>query len=1068
MSSKGPDVVSKLTLLHLSDLHWAPHLATDLTIVTDALQRDLQSYCATNGIEIDAIIFSGDLALGGDEPDWFKQAYERFLKPVSKTCDVPFDRVYVAPGNHDIAREHVRKIPSIHQGLEKQLTSVGDVNRLIDINHVNGSEVHQSLGRMRNFYDHHDAENPDHQGHSVFFRTHKFQQGDRSIGVASFNSAWMATGEGDDVDFRKLVLGERAVDLALADLTGCDFKIAVHHHPLDWLRPHDGDAVDLLLRRAFDLSCSGHVHQARPTMSLDASGTCVTSQAGSVYAGREFFNGYQIVEIDLPARDYVFHVREYINRRREFAPAVRVSGDGKLAISAPKKNQSKIEKVELFLRGSRSRVREILEQQMTLAGGDGDAPGQFLMDTFVVPPLAEKRYADLDGDGHIVKNIEVNDFLFGEDNCVFIGTRHSGKTTLAYYLTYMIAFGPHTRPQIPVYIDTRSFKFNPYAIRSALGHFFDSSISNQDAKDYAKEGLFSFIFDNCEADAKTLAKIAGFADDYPECRHIVFTSPNTDGVSPDRFINENLPEFTKIYIEDLNRGRIRALSKQWAANRDDGDELYDLVINQLVRDGLPRTPYMVSLLIWAIKQKKKMEKINEAILLQAMMDHLLGKADFRLAKRGALNPIGKEITLQNFASFAKAKGSVVQEDEAVQFLIDFFKRKRLPFIGADVLEKLIDCGILSRKGDEIAFRYEAFQEYFLAKHFLNNKKELSVVLADLNFLNFRREIELLAGLQPENDELIDAISKVLNDRVPRRFLNCDADKFDEIASSELDIHLTRKDLKKIKETRLTQEQIDEMLDEADRRALSRGDRTVRESLNRAGGNLKAAVQEREAEGIEDDRKTGIGPMRPSTHMAAVDLLARVIRNSDFTDYEVKGPATKRVLDSWTKIFVLIMEEIDAMLDAPAKQDDAISDEVLASMRYFLAKLIFGNISGALIHHIASPTIAETLHSLIEEGEFSSGEHLLSIFILEDIDDEKWQELWSDQIEKEGQSGFVIDSFVQRLLYLTYSKALDAKQERRVDFLVDKIEKRLGWSTKQKSEVLQQMKRARDLRRLADD
>lgn len=1050
----------------MSDLHWAPHFQHDLRVVSEALLQDVDNYCSKNGISINAVIFSGDLALGGDDPAWFKGAYENFLVPISQQLDVPMERVFVAPGNHDISRELVRKIPSIHRGLAEKLTSNQAINRVIDTEHEDGSETAQSLGRMKNFYAEHDERHPTHSGTSPYFRTGTFAHGDRTVGVACLNSAWMATGESEDSDHRKLVLGERAVDMALADLEGCDFKIAVHHHPLDWLHPTDADAVDLLLRRSFDLSCSGHVHQSKPRLTMDGSGCCIASPTGSVFAGREWFNGYQIVEIDIPDRRYTFHVREYFDNRREFDRAVRVAENGLVEFQNPVlHDRSRIDKVESFLQGSRGRVRECLESQMTLVGDDETKPN-LRIDDFVAPPLIEGRANSIDGSGSDAQDLSIESFLSRTDNAVVIGSRHSGKTTLAYYSAYMLAYGPGLIPQIPVVIDTRNFRFNPYSIRGQLGELYERSLSNPEAKAYAAEGIFTFLFDNCSCGEESFKKIADFAEEYPDCRCLVFASPNMDGVSPDRHFNEHLPNFTKIHIGALTRGRIRALSRQWSNGDRDGDATYETVINQLVRDGLPRTPYMVSLLIWAIQQKKELVKINEALLLQNMMDHLLGKADFKQSVRKVLNPVGKEITLQNFAYFIRSKGSVVDENEANEFLIAFFKRKALPFIGSDVLEKLIERGILHRRNGKVAFKYEAFEEYFYAKHLQSNRAELNVTLEGLNFLNFRRELELLAGLRPENADLISAIEKVLDSRVPDRFRKCNIGEFDRISGSELDIQLTKADLGQIRRTRLTNEKVDKMLDEADRRALARGERTVRESLERAKGNVRTAAEEREAESISKDQLSDSMPIRPSTHMAAIDLLARIIRNSDFTDYDSKGPATKRVLDSWTKIFLLIMDELGAML-AVIENDEGekIPDKETESIKYLLAKFIFSNIGAALIHHMASPTMADTLHALIEEGEFTTGEHLLTLFLLEDIDDESWMDLWIEEIEKKDQSGFVIDSFVQRLLSLTYTKALDTEQEKRVHHLVDRIEKKLGWTNEKKSEVIQQMQKARDLRQL---
>ncbi|MDA9399707.1 hypothetical protein ACM42_23610 [Bradyrhizobium sp. CCBAU 25338] len=51
-------------------------------------------------------------------------------------------------------------------------------------------------------------------------------------------------------------------------------------------------------------------------------------------------------------------------------------------------------------------------------------------------------------------------------------------------------------------------------------------------------------------------------------------------------------------------------------------------MEQLQRAGLRRSGYIISLMIWAIKNKSQSEILNEAVLLQNLIDYVLGRMDY--------------------------------------------------------------------------------------------------------------------------------------------------------------------------------------------------------------------------------------------------------------------------------------------------------------------------------------------------------------------------------------------------------------------------------------------------------
>jgi predicted MPP superfamily phosphohydrolase len=1053
----------------LSDLHWSKSIARDVDIVFDALKEDLKELAKT-GITPDLCIFSGDLAIGGDDIDVIDDAWQAFITPLSQFLSLSPCRVFVTPGNHDIARETVRSIPTIDASLRTSLTSIQAVNKFIDSPASPSSESGLALKRMDNFYVVHDTRTADPISATPYLRTYSVDIDGLKVGVACLNSAWRATGEKDDIDYGHLLIGERNIDSAASDLADCDYRIAVHHHPLDWLEPSDHRAVDLVIKRQFDLTCVGHLHNASPEKLVNSNGSCIVSQAGSIFAGRAWFNGYNIIEVDIPSRTHRVHVRSYFDEGRRFDKATNVCRDGVIEFTSdPNVDRRRIDLVELFLRENRQILRDSVANHLNLIGSD-EFDAESLIRQYVTPPIVRRRLATDEGNTEQSNKIySVSEIISGHDNILIIGERHTGKSSLAHYIAHELVFGKGRCDTIPLVIDLNQHKYNKYSLRRAVRSYYETIPVGFDIDSAINDGIFTFIIDNLPVSEQDMKALASHIDEHSACRWIAMGTPNTDGVSPDRLFKEHLPSFAKFGIRELNRAGIRAVARIWTRGSDsDASRVYDAVMRQLQRDGLPRTPYMISLLVWAIQQKIGRQSLNEATLLENIIDHLIGKADFRLASRSAFSPRAKEITLQAIAQFMFDRGGVAGENDTLSYLISFFESKKVPYVASDVLDKLVSCGVISRDGDGVRFKYPAFQEYFMAKKLGSDAAVLGHYLKDLNFLQVRRELELLSGLRQENDEIIQSIMTLLNSRVPDIFSRINVKDFDSDERSRLQPGTTLSQLNRIKKKRLTYAQFDAMMDEVDRRALSRGERPLSESLERADGDYVAAAREREAESIAIDANDIRKPLSPYTHMAAIDTLARVIRNSDFSDFAVKGPAVRMVLESWVRIYLLVIEELKALIAASdSDASSPINEKDRALLNYIVSKWVFSIIGRGVVDHMSTPSMAGTLTSFLDSGEISTGEILLVLYLLEDIDANDWRQHWSALIADKSRSGFVIDCIVTRLGVITHSKALDDDQAERVREIVDEIQRRLDWTPQKKNEVLQDLKDVANLAALGD-
>jgi predicted phosphodiesterase len=323
-----------LTILHLSDFHWNCSNARNMKIVVGALCEDLRRLRNDEQLIPDLAIFSGDLVQAGEEPTTFAAAYDALLVPMLEAAGLTAERLFMVAGNHDIARSVVRENKILEQGLRSELTGGDAVNAFIDAL-PQRKEVNQlALARLANFEEFiRSVDGKASRTLSPLLRTYVAEISGRKIGIACFNTAWRATGEPDAVDRHLLLLGERNVDIAIADLSEVDLRLAIFHHPMDWLAEFDEVAVASRLYSSFDILFFGHTHRGFPEARTTPIGSSILSQAGCLYQTRDYFNGYQILRIDPVAGNAEFLIRTYNdNPRRGFDKALNIAADGRLSI----------------------------------------------------------------------------------------------------------------------------------------------------------------------------------------------------------------------------------------------------------------------------------------------------------------------------------------------------------------------------------------------------------------------------------------------------------------------------------------------------------------------------------------------------------------------------------------------------------------------------------------------------------------------------------------------------------------------------------------------------------------
>jgi calcineurin-like phosphoesterase family protein len=280
--------VGALRWLHLSDLHLGSEDGYGHDIVLQALVAAFRDGGTLAARRPDVVFCTGDVAQSGRKEQY--GAAGRFFDALSGATGVPFERIFVVPGNHDLDRDLVsRSFVLPLESREQADAFFGDAGTRDRRFAFERFEAYAEFQQSR-FSLPLSAARP--------FVLTRCRVGAEVVGVIGLNTAWLAH---QDDGQGKLVVGERLVRQALKELDEADepatVRVALLHHPLDWLRDFERDSVKGLLLESVDYILHGHLHTQRPEVVRGPEGDAVVLAAGAAYQGRKWPASALLVEL---------------------------------------------------------------------------------------------------------------------------------------------------------------------------------------------------------------------------------------------------------------------------------------------------------------------------------------------------------------------------------------------------------------------------------------------------------------------------------------------------------------------------------------------------------------------------------------------------------------------------------------------------------------------------------------------------------------------------------------------------------------------------------------------------
>lgn len=1072
----------KLTILHFSDVHWHAKNEEAVKTVQTAMIEDINTLKAQEGIKFDFALFTGDLVLAGENRDDFDKAHSAVIKPILDAAELNEDLLFICPGNHDASRKTVREADYIEQGLRLSLNSVDAVNehlRRLDVNDVNAKHA---MGRMTNFEDYLRRTFRSADATSGTVKIYKTEINGATIGVASFDNSWRATGEAGGVDRNNLLLGERNVDFAVEQFADVDLAIGIFHHPGSWLTEFDAASVLPRLTEGFDLLAYGHVHTTEPEIKTTVNGNALMSQSGSLYAGRDYYNGYQIIEIDTEICRAAYRLRTYFDKLgRRFGPAENIVADGKASFNYRPTRGSFDPNVERALREIRPEVRRLALDQLNIS----DLGAEFRSDphdAFICPPIFASDHeehetvepteeGEASGEERLEhsprEELSLSSVLESDRNYLLVGAREVGKTSLAHYAAVLVSEGQTDKPRVPIIVDYRKFKGNLYSLKRLAAAYLGTLKCGFDFEEALKNGSVVIIVDNFSGlDPSKKDGLQSLISTSPNAKWLLLSDSRFGALNKEANGNDILEGVSIAKISALPRRSIRTIVKRWCDRTGASDEVtFTTVMDHIRNSDLPRTGYIVTLLLWALQQNDKLERINESVLIMNMVDYLIGKADFRGALEGEFDATSKEITLQSFAIFLREHGGIASSNDATEFLISFFRDKGLNYDAKSVLTKLCNCGVLTENANTISFKYRCFQEYFIAKHIGSSDKRLKESYLNRAFLANQRELQIFSGLSRENDELIDEVMFQLKNYSPEAIKSISLNRFEDVIEEESSVGISREKLRRIRKKKLTATQVDDLMDAAEAKLATNGKKSTtrksRSDLEDSNNDRPSAVNSLDAEA--DASVLSQPSLKIPAFMSALSLLGKVLRNSEFTAKERKAEGVRVYTQNSVKFFLLMYEVIsDVFSDMvnSVNQDEAVLDEeAIRGLHYFLTKRMMLFVDSRMVDDLASVKLIPVMEEILNSSETSTSEKTFLVGVQLDCPNPNWNTHWAKH-SKEFKKHRISNEFLaDKLWQHIHTKALDSKEQGKVEQAALELELALGRPKAAKSAILQGIRSA---------
>ncbi len=872
--------MNNIGLLHLSDIHICEENQATISHLLKLLEDDITQLSSSEHFDINAVCITGDLINAGNKHEReFEIFIDNFYLPLLSFLHLKEDAVFIVPGNHEIDTSQIDELTE--QGMVSLLTNSESTH---DLMYKNTSTA---LKRIKYFQDIYSLLCLCPTSYmDDFCRCYSVNIKGVNFGFACLNSAWRSSGKGC-VERGKMIIGQAQVESAINHIKDAHIKVCLVHHPLDWLLEYDKFDVERAFSK-FDIVLNGHIHALDSKSIVAHNGATLISTCGKFFPTKDSYNGYSIISIEPNIGNGIVYLRQYYSQPRDcFDKCLQLYDDGIFGFNVVSKDPILICAYEI----THDLQPGFVEYANSFFISNFITPHskKSLEEAYIIPPLGKKSEYQKEtmsefGDYHSFNKSNgfySLDTLLSETkrNLLILGRKEYGKTTLIHHMVNIYLKNYNIYGVVPFIINCSEDFSGKYPIEKKSEKFVidfgteSLSIKLANIIALAEKGICVFFFENFEtAGEKEIEKIKCFVEKYPKNRFIFSAIETIDINEINHAVDAILSEVSRVYIHSLGKHQIRHLAQNLLGSQNPVNEnIVDKTMLCFKNTNLPKTPFIVSLVLSICQENTDFVPINESVVMENFLETILEKRstdsaktssydytikeDFLCYLAGKMHEVNKYyVTQQKFESLSQeyhSKKGWAENDTKFETL--FFKK-----------------GILYQHSGIVAFRYSCIAYFYLAKLALREPTLLAHILDGDNYLDYYFELNYLTGLDRNCQVVVSSIeSKFQN------FLQAYKPFLAELQNYNIknDFALEPTNLNDVLSNRLTKDQTDIVADDR------QGSRVIDSSKISKNPDKIDAI-----------------PSTPK-FLASILVYATILKNSELLDLSTKQRMLVNLTDS---------------------------------------------------------------------------------------------------------------------------------------------------------------------------
>ncbi|WP_026935010.1 metallophosphoesterase [Christiangramia echinicola] len=1045
-----------IRIIHLSDFHLKnENLENSQKNLITALINDIEQYVNKDTV----VIFSGDFVdkggLAFKDPDLkFYYFEEHVIDPILKKFPELKGKFLFAPGNHDLERNKINSFKD--KPMRDSFVSSPDlVDEFLPSIRKDKGENIVGMNSYKTFEKDFFVKHLDPSNYDItaFESSFIIENGDESVGVTALNSAWLCY---EDDNLGKLFIGRNQIENSLDFISDTTLKIAILHHPFEFLNKKDFKKIKPLLYSNYEMLFLGHTHRLESQKVDDLDGNLFLSIGKSINGIQSeeinYTNGYSVIDYEKNERITVYH-RKYIDNHKTFVVNSDIGNDeGVKSFEIPKEGEQKIiQEVSRIIDNIKEENFPKLNEDLILNISQSNK-GK-LSEIYVEPVIGNLPENNLDNNDNF-QFYSTQDLVNSIESQIIFGAKETGKTILLDKLLIDLTDNFHKTRRLPILLKFNEIGNN--SVKQIVKQYI--SKSSKETTELINSVNIDLLIDDLDFSSQfkyQINELKNFISEYPDTRVIATVNNTEDEIVPVKLISafsEIKDDFETYYIHLFKSKQIKGLIANWVTTSDiDLHENIEKLLKGFREIGLPKTPLAVTIFLWIIN-KQQNRPINNAVLVEMFVENLLEKGNIQNIYFDTFDFGDKQRLLAFLAKFMLDKdnsnlGYRVKEYELEQEIESYLENK-IDINPSRVLEYLIERGILVKcNGNSIRFKTAFFFSYFLAKYIGYSKKFKKKVLNGKNYLNYINELDFYTGLNREDEEVFDFLNKeveevygYINSKVKDEYY-----ELDRVLETKETIS-SRIDLSKAK-TKPTEQEIEQAYDSQIATVPSRK-------------NIEAKIN------LEDQPTEEIEAIRFSK---LLKLTAIVFKNSSDIDHKKRIDAYGNILIS--SISYMMMYR-DSILYFKENHKEEVAKLIPKEMDFgFFMKIL------PILHQVtmynwlgsykSAPIIRKKIIADQTTEDISEFEKFLSIYIYADIRGKNYPD-YIKSLFKSTKKKYILDSsFIKNMSYY-YLRSKTTESDKDYAGLLADIKTKLGESSKRnKGEFIKHLKEEKNKKETED-